>query len=292
MLRTSRYVFALLLCFICAGTALAQSATTPDPQIEVIKNLHYRAGDGLTDYERERCVVDLYLPKPRKDCSAVVWFHGGSMVSGSKDNAGTIAVANRFAKAGIAVAVANYRLSPKVKYPAYIDDAAACAAWVVKHIADYGGNPKSVFISGHSAGGYLTGIVGMDPKYLAKYGVDTAQLAGMIPVSGQAFTHFTIRKENSVPNPNTTTICDDAAPCYHVRKDSPPILIIMGDHDWPARAEENRYFLAMLKLVGHPDAEYKQFSERNHGTIIGKIPEPNDPVAEAILGFVEKHRAK
>lgn len=292
MIRLARCVFVLLLCFICAGTAQAQSVAKPDPQVEVVKNIHYRTGDGLTDYERERCVVDLYLPKPCKDCSAIVWFHGGSMVSGSNDDASTVAVANRFARGGIAVAVANYRLSPKVKFPAYIDDAAACTAWVMKHIADYGGNPKSVFISGHSAGGYLTGIVGMDAKYLAKYGVDTAQLAGMIPVSGQAFTHFAIRKENGVPNPNTTTICDDAAPCYHVRKDAPPILIIMGDHDWPARAEENRYFLAMLKLVGHPDAEYKEFANRNHGTIIGKIPEPNDPVAEAILAFVEKHRAK
>jgi hypothetical protein len=66
----------------------------------------------------------------------------------------------------------------------------------------------------------------------------------------------------------------------------------MGDHDWPARAEENRYFLAMLKLVGHPDAEFKQFPNRDHGSIIGKIPGPNDPVYAAILEFVEKHKGK
>lgn len=290
MRRLLPFVFGLLLCLIFVGTAQAQSTAKADAGVGVVKNAPYRSGEKLSDYERERCVVDLYVPKPCKNCSVIVWFHGGGMTGGSKD--GAAAVAKRFARAGIIVAAANYRLSPKAKYPAYIDDVAACTAWVMKHIGEYGGNPKSVFIAGHSAGGYLTGILGMDKKYLAKYGIDTAQLAGMIPVSGQAFTHFAIRQERGVPNFNTATVCDDAAPCYHVRKDAPPILIIMGDKDWPARAEENRYFLAMLKLVGHPDAEFKQFANRNHGTIIGKIPEPNDPVAEAILEFVEKHRAK
>lgn len=259
--------------------------------MEVVKGIQYRAGE-LDAYEKERCVLDLYLPKQRKNCSVIVWFHGGGLTGGERDNAETADVAMTFAQKGIIVASAEYRLSPRVKYPAYIDDAAAAVAWVMKHVSEYGGDPKSLFISGHSAGGYLTGILGMDPKYLAKYGVDTKQLAGMIPVSGQAFTHFAIRDERGIRDPQTTTVCDDAAPVYHARKDAPPILIIMGDHDWPARAEENRYFLAMLKLLGHPDADYKQFSDRDHGTIIGKIKEPNDPVCAAIVEFVEKHQGE
>lgn len=288
MLRLSLCIIAISLCSIAA--CMAQGATEAQPQIEVVKNLHYRTGKDLSEYEQKRCVVDLYLPKPRKDCSVIVWFHGGGMTGGDKRDAA--AVGKRFAQAGIIVASVEYRLYPKAKYPDFIDDAAACTAWVMKHAAEYGGNPKSVFIAGHSAGGYLTGILGMDPKYLAKYGVDTAQLAGMIPVSGQAFTHFVIREQHGVKDVQTTTVCDDAAPCYHVRKDSPPILIIMGDQDYPARAEENHYFLAMLKLVGHPDAEFKLFAGRTHGSIIGKVSDPNDPVAAAILEFVSKHKAK
>lgn len=290
MLRLCLCLIASSLYSACA--CAAQNAPKPEPQVEVVKNLHYRSGKDLSAYEQERCVLDLYLPKTRKDCSVIVWFHGGGMTGGKRDEADAVAVAKRFAEAGIAVASVEYRLYPKVKYPDFIDDVAAGTAWVMKHISEYGGNPKSVFVAGHSAGGYLTGILGMDPKYLAKYGVDTAQLRGMIPVSGQAFTHYVIRAQHGVPNPNEMTVCDDAAPCYHVRKDAPPILIIMGDNDWPARSQENDFFLAMLKVVGHPDAEFKKFAGRNHGTIIGKISEPNDPVFAAMLEFVEKHRAR
>lgn len=167
-------------------------------------------------------------------------------------------------------------------------NAAASVAWVANHIAKYGGNPKALFISGHSAGGYLTAILGMDPKYLAKYGIDTAAIAGIIPVSGQTFTHYTIRKERGIPNPDTTPIIDDASPCYHARKTAPPTLAICGDHDMATRAEENRYFVALLNTVGHTDATYREFPDRDHGTIVSKIPEPHDPVAEAILGFVAR----
>jgi len=291
MLDSARFVLVLMSCCLCAGAAFAQSEPKKDDfQVEVIKNLAYRSGPGLDAYERERCLLDLYLPKPRKDCPVIVWFHGGGMKGGAKADAA--ALAKRFASAGIIVATGEYRLYPKAKYPDFIDDAAACTAWVMKHISDYGGDPKSTFIAGHSAGGYLTGILGMDPKYLRKYGIDTARLAGMIPVSGQAFTHYVIREQHGVADPNLSTVCDDAAPCYHVRKDSPPILIIMGDHDWPCRAEENRYFLAMLRLAGHPDADFKQFAGRDHGSIIGRIAEPNDPVFETMLEFVHKRQAK
>lgn len=285
------FIVAIAVCFGKCASGDVSPITSTDGSVKskVVKNIPYKNGTGLTAYERERCYLDLYMPISKNNFSTIVWFHGGGLESGSKDEAVTVAIAKCFASNGVAVALVNYRLSPKAVYPAYIDDAAASVAWIVNHIQEYGGNSKSVFISGHSAGGYLTAIVGMDPKYLAKYGVDTSRIAGIIPVSGQVFTHFTIRKEQGIPNPQNTPTIDDAAPCYHVRKDAPPLLAICGDHDWPARAEENRYFIAMLKTVGDKDAEYQEFANRDHGSIISKIPEAHDPVAEAILNFVKKH---
>ncbi len=253
--------------------------------VQVLKDLAYRAG--LTDYEHERCLLDLYLPEGRKDFPIIVWFHGGGLEGGCKDDASAIATC--FAQEGLAVAVANYRLSPRVAYPAYVDDAAASVGWVVKHIGEYGGNTNAVFISGHSAGGYLTAMLGMNSRFMAKYGVNTSDIAGIIPISGQTFTHYTVRKERGIPNPQTTPIVDEAAPCYHVRKDAPPVLAICGDQDAPARAEENRYFIAALKAVEHPMAEYREFADRDHGSIVDKIPEAGDPVEKAIVEFVTKH---
>lgn len=84
----------------------------------------------------------------------------------------------------------NYRLSPRATHPAYIDDAAAAVAWVMKHIGEYGGDPTRVYVAGHSAGGYLTLMVGLDKAYLARYGEDADRLAGLFPVSGQTNTHL------------------------------------------------------------------------------------------------------
>jgi len=254
-----------------------------------MNNLPYRSGS-LTSYEQERCKLDLVTPREGTGFPVIVWFHGGGIAWGSKDDPGEQAIARRFARAGVAMAVANYRLSPLVNYPAYVEDAAAAVAWVMAHIADYGGDSRNVFISGVSAGGYLAALIGTDPSYLARHHVALRDIPGVIPVSGQLFTHFTVRQEHGVPDPMHTPVIDDAAPCYHARHDVPPFLAICGDHDWPTRAEENRYFIALLQSIGHPDAVYREISDRDHGTIAGKMPEPDDPTTRVILEFVDSHR--
>ncbi len=70
-------------------------------------------------------------------------------------------------------------------------------------------------MSGHSAGGYLASMVGLDKRWLARHGVDADQIAGLIPFSGHAITHFTIREERGLPG--TQPVVDDLAPLYHVR---------------------------------------------------------------------------
>ena len=108
-----------------------------------------------------------------------------------------------------------------------VADAAAAAAWVVEHIADYGGDPRLIFVAGHSAGGYLTSMIGLDKRWLAPYGIDPDEaFAALIPYSGQAVTHFARRRELGLPD--TQPLVDDMAPLYHVRPDAPPMLILLG----------------------------------------------------------------
>src|SRR5690606_8110805 len=130
---------------------------------------------------------------------------------------------------GIAVVAVNYRLSPKVEAPAYIDDAAAAIAWTFKHIGEYGGNPNKIFISGHSAGGYLVAMVGLDKSWLQQYGEDADRLAGIIDFSGHAITHMTVRAERGIKD--TQPIVDELAPLYHVRNDAPLLVLITGDRE-------------------------------------------------------------
>ena len=120
------------------------------------------------------------------------FFHGGGLRAGNKN------IPQFLKEKNIAVVAPNYRLSPKVKAPKYIEDAAASVAWVFNNIEKYGGDKNLIFVSGNSAGGYLTSLIGLDKKYLAKHNIDANDIAGLIPVTGHAITHFTVRDEMGI----------------------------------------------------------------------------------------------
>lgn len=273
-------------CFFLLAALASHARSAPAQDVIVHEDIAYKSGAALSDYERERCLLDLYLPQGKTGYPAVVWFYGGGLTAGDKSGALHVEIARSLAQRGIAVAVVDYRLSPRVEFPAYVEDAAAGVAWVLDHIGDYGGDAGHVFVSGHSAGGYLVAMVGLDDSYLAARGHSTGELAGLIPISGQMVTHETVRRERGLPT--TRPLVDAAAPVYHVRDDAPPLLAIAGSEDLPARPEENRYLIAALRAVGHQDATYLEFEGRTHGTIVGGIPEADDAVGRAILAFIER----
>lgn len=238
------------------------------------KDISYRE-NASDPYAKKRCKLDLYHPANTKGYSTVVWFHGGGLKAGKKS------IPRELQRDEIAVVAVNYRLHPKVKSPVYVDDAAAAVAWTLKNIEKFGGDRKKVFVSGHSAGGYLTSMVGLDKSWLQKYGADPDDLAGLIPYSGHTITHFTVRVERGIDGKQP--IVDSMAPLYHVRKDCPPILLITGDRELEmlGRYEENAYFWRMLKVVGHPDAEILELDGYDHGG----MAKPAHPL---LLKFVKR----
>ena len=246
-----------LATLILAG--LASSSFAAD--YKLTENISYRdaSSPGWDDYMKERCKLDVYQPADKKGFATVVWFHGGGLRAGKKS------IPEQLKEQGIAVVAVNYRLSPKVKCPAYIEDAAAAVAWTFKNIEKYGGSKELIFVSGHSAGGYLTSMVGLDKSYLAAHGIDANDIAGLIPFSGHTITHFTPRKERGIPKERP--IIDKFAPLYHVRPDAPPLIIITGDRDLEmlGRYEENAYLWRMMKVAKHEQRELYEIQGFNHG---------------------------
>lgn len=286
MKRIFLIVMQLIFLFFLTGIILGETGFPGPANCKVQQNICYKTGSRLTPYEEERCRLDLYIPKGKKNFPALVWFHGGSLHRCSKDDSFTIDLARAFVSDGIAVAVVNYRLSPRVKYPAYVEDAAASVAWVKKNIAEYGGNEQNIYIAGHSAGGYLTLMLGMEKRFLKKHGMDTGDIAGLIPIGAQTLTHYAIRQEMGVPDPMVTPIIDRASPCYHIKKDVPPVLAICGDRDGDDRKAENHLMLALLKKVGHRNARYLEIPDRNHWDLVRKIPTAGDPLRAGVIGFI------
>ncbi len=260
--------------------------------VHVLQDLPYKQGNALSEYERERCLLDVYLPKDRNGFATLVWFHGGGLKNGDKDgrknesdSVKTVTIAKSLASAGIAVVAPNYRLSPKVTFPGYIQDAAAAVAWTREHLKEYGADPNRMFVGGHSAGGYLALMLGMDPHYLGDLGVNSSDIAGFIPVSGQTMTHYTVREERGIGKLSVTA--DEAAPVYFVREKTSPFLVLYADRDMAARAEENAFFVALLKGAKNPDVVGQMIVDRTHGSIASEIANEGDPAREAILNFMQ-----
>lgn len=92
-----------------------------------------------------------------------MWFHGGGIEGGNKH------IDAELRDAGLMVVAVNYRLLPKAHIDDILDDAAAAVAWTFKHCMEYGGSPSKIYLAGHSAGGYLLDMIGLDKHWLAKY---------------------------------------------------------------------------------------------------------------------------
>ena len=257
--------------------------------VETIRNISYKP-EASNEYERERCTFDLVVPSGKNNFATLIWFHGGGLESGDKVNKIAEGVNDHFTKAGMAVASVNYRLSPKVTYPAYIDDAAAAVVRIRQEVTNKGGDATRVFVSGHSAGAYLTTMLAVAPEYLLKYHAVPQDFAGYLPVSGQMFTHYTIRKERGIPK--TQPMIDSAAPTWHVQDQVPPILAVWGSKDLPTRAEENQYFVAAMREAGNKDIQAYQFEDRTHDSIASQMNQAGDEVASMMDRFIAQHRSR
>jgi acetyl esterase/lipase len=256
-------IFLVVLLFLFGATISAQ-------KIEYVTqtNLPYYS-DAISKsdaYIKERCVLDVYYPKNSTGFATVIWFHGGGLTGGNKE------LPEALKNQGIAVISVNYRLGPKVVSPKYIEDAAAAVAWVFKNIPAFGGDESLIFLSGHSAGGYLASLVGLDKKWLNTQGIDANKIAGLIPFSGQAITHFLVRKERGIAD--TQPVIDELAPLFHVRADAPPLLLITGDRELEmlGRYEENAYLMRMMKIAGHQNTKLYELDGFGHNMTAPAFP--------------------
>ena len=258
----------LLLCLVAVLTVTAAYAQRNDraqrrqqAKAEYLTEENIFYSQNTDAYSLDRCVLDIYYPTKMTNCPVIVWFHGGGLTSGNKF------IPEQLKNSAYVVVAANYRLMPKVEVTQCIDDAAAAVAWVFNNIKKYGGDPENIYVSGHSAGGYLTSMIGLDKNYLSKYGIDADRLAALIPFSGQVMTHYEYRTRHG-GSPYVPTI-DETAPIAHVRADGPPYVIVSGDREMElyGRYEENAYMWRMMKLIGHEETYIYELDGYSHGAM-------------------------
>ena len=258
------FIFLFTFLSISSQSIYAQSENEEQKtKYSFEENISYLKGN---EYVNKRCVLDIYFPESNEKLSTLIYFHGGGLKRGNKY------IPEYLKEKGIIVVTVNYRFYPEVSVKEIISDGAAAVKWVHDNISDYGGTQDKIFLSGHSAGGYIISMLGLDTSYLENEGINPNIIAGLIPLSGHTITHMTAREEIGI-GPIQPTI-DKMAPLYHVKENTPPYIMITGDRELEllGRYEENAYMHRMMKISGNKNTELYELQGYGHMMVYPAIP--------------------
>ncbi len=212
--------------------------------------------------------LDIYLPDS-DNFDTIVYFHGGGIENGKKDDENYVGIAKDFTAHGYAFISVEYSLYPNAKFPEYILDCAEGVKFAKDNILKYGGN-GNLYISGQSAGAWISLMLCLNKEYLSKVGVDSHKITGWIIDSAQTTAHFNVIKYETGMDSRLQLI-NEYAPLNYVDKDTKfsKMLLICYEQDMPCRPEQNAlFFKTVLYFNPSADIELKVLKGTHcHGSI-------------------------
>jgi acetyl esterase/lipase len=242
-----------------------------------VRNVDYW-GDGnyrhKLDILRRRSVIPTGAP-------VLVYVHGGAWVIGDKREQG-IPLMHELVQRGWVCVSINYRLSPRATWPAHIVDCKRAVAWVRSHIAEYGGDPNFIAISGGSAGGHLCALLALTPGLpewqpgfeeadtsvdacLPFYGVyDMTVDPDLMGAYGRGFLTFLERRVMKASYAENPTLFEEASPDCRVSPSAPPFLVVHGTNDTLVPVVVARHFADRLRAVSPAPVAYAELPLAQH----------------------------
>jgi len=277
------------ICLILVGM-LALVACAP---VATLNALAARDTHALTEnvaygpLPRQR--MDIYKPSsaaPPGGFPVIVFFYGGSWNRGER--ADYKFVGEALASKGILTLVADYRLYPEVRYPDFLTDCAQALAFGLREAKSLGGDPKRVFVMGHSAGGYNTAMLALDERWLRATGHSTSELAGFIGLAGP-YDFLPIVNPDAKPvffHPNYPS---GTQPIDHARRDAPRAFLAAPIDDKLVNPQRSTMGLAKRLQDAGATVTVKMYDRVNHMTLAGAFARPLRwlaPVLDDVAGFV------
>ena len=211
----------------------------------------------------------------------LIYIHGGAWTIGDKRQQGIPMMHELVQRGWVCVAI-NYRLSPRATWPAHIVDCKRAVAWVRQHIAEYGGDPGFIAVSGGSAGGHLCALLALtpdEPEWQPGFEELDASVDACVPFYGVydmtghpdrsgAYGDGTldllerlVMKTTIADNPH---LFEEASPDHRVTPAAPPMLVFHGTNDTLVPLAVARYFVAQLQVGSEAPVAYVELPRAQH----------------------------
>ena len=266
----------------CSGVDLLNATVPTDTYVRT---------DGLAYGPQARQRLDVYQPSGPggtvRNAPLVVFFYGGSWSSGERGDYRFVGEA--LASRGIVTVVADYRLSPEFRYPAFVQDSASAVRWAFEHASDYGADPARVFVMGHSAGAYNAAMLALDPRWLAAEGLKPSRLAGWIGLAGP-YDFLPIGDPQTQVAFNWPATPADSQPLAHASAASPPALLLAPAEDRVVNPRRSTVAMAERLRSRGVRVESGLFDSVSHETLIASMAavfRSRAPVLARVTAFVK-----
>mgnify|MGYP002336231305 CR=1 FL=1 len=208
--------------------------------------------------------LDIYQPAVSNKGIVVVFFYGGGWRTGARDEYRF--VAQTLTRYGATVVIPDYRIYPDGVFPDFMHDAAAAVAWTHRHIAEYGGDPKKIYLIGHSAGGHIATLLALDKQYLAAQGLGTDILAGVVGLAAPVDFASTLDAKYRLAFGNQAAL-ERAQPIRYARGDAPPLFLQHGANDSVVLPRNSLLLAERITALGGR-AQARIYPDRGHAGLI------------------------
>lgn len=264
---------------------IAARLGAPQPLLELLLPFRVRSPEvtrirGLAyGPHGRRNQLDIYRPRARKSgCPVLLQVHGGAWVIGDKEHQGLPLMTHMAALGWVCVAI-NYRLSPRATFPDHVIDVKRAIAWVKEHIAEHGGDPGFIVLTGGSAGGHLSALAALtpnDPEYQPGFEEVDTSVQACVPFYGvydftnrtglgrrdmRAFLGRVVIKRRFR---EAREIFDRASPMSRTGPHAPPFLVVHGTHDTLVPVAEARRFVELLREGSRSPVAYAEIPGAQH----------------------------
>ncbi len=231
-------------------------------------------------------LLDVFYEEGKKDLPVLLFIHGGSWMTGSKDLYSTLG--GNFLKKGFVTVVISYRLFPTTDVFGMVEDCRDALQWCKNEIGNFGGDANRIYLAGHSAGGHLAAVAGL------RENIPSENIAGFILIDAFGLCAFHFLSEHGMLVPEFLADIfgrekerwSGVSPEKLLKENLPPFLVLTGGATYPFLYYDNEKFVTLLKKFQIPH-EHRIIIAKTHMQMIFQFETAGSPVYDDVMSWIK-----